>query len=110
VALLLERREYDKLAQPQSHLVGITPERVDRGVADKVVGLDIAVWSFSSFKQGYELPCVFVFLHVSAGYTSTYVNIASSLNEEQDEQLHPPVVLSEPWCLPVALHVSHVNA
>lgn len=65
VTLLLIRWKDDKLAQAQSHLVGVTPKGIHRNVTDKVIGVDIASLSLPTFEQSDELPSVFVFLSVS---------------------------------------------
>jgi hypothetical protein len=62
VSLLLIRRENDKLTQAQSHLIRITPKGINRNVADKVKGVNVATGPFTPFEQGDKLPRIFVFL------------------------------------------------
>ena len=81
-SFLVGREDYE-LAKPQSYLVGVTPERVDRDVANKMKGGDVGVGPSPAFVEDDEFPRVFVFLRriSDTGVAWTYMHIAAPFDE-----------------------------
>lgn len=59
---MLIRRQNDELAQTQPYAVRVAPKRVNRNVANEMIGEDTGVRSFAAFVKNNKFPGVFVFL------------------------------------------------